>query len=292
MREYAIFQVFSEKAARVPYSPQVSDDVFLRIAKLAFEWGMSRRPPERAGSMIQIKAELPNTNLERILEILRNASWNPVYGDAPQDSEDGYAIRISRQYDQEDLDAADFLYVETVWGEWPVAGFVKRNGDRWVGNVDRVGIHSGLGWAQQIGYIDGAYNYFVSDFVKTRMVDEGLQGVRFHPLEWDDPSKAQGQFWEIDASASMPPCGLPVVNAGGILFYQEDGYSPVELRFQAVDVDMLGPFDVAWCREQIGNLTKDNWGRHVLVVSQKFRRAFIKLGLANLVLFYPVRLAR
>lgn len=290
MKEFAIFQVLRRTPTPVPYTPQVVDETFLRLAKTAFEGGISRKPPERTGSMIQIKALLPNRALEQVLELLQSEGWNPVFGHVSHDTDGRFPVRVAREYDEDDLNAAEILHVGSVWGEWPITGFVRRNGDRWVGDVDRVGIHSGLKWEQQIGYVDGAYNYFVNDSVREGMLRGGLRGLRFHPLEWNIPSRAQGKFWEVDSTALMPPCNLPVVDMDGTKFYEENGHSPVELQFPADDVHEIGAFDLAWCREEIGDLEKSNWGRHVLVVSKRFRSVMKDLGVGDLITFYPVRL--
>jgi hypothetical protein len=292
MKEYALIQILRKKEVRIPYVPQVGGDVFVKLAQVAFDGGICGSPPaktERKG-LILINALLPNSAFDRVVELLRIAGWHPEYRCVRSDCDDRYQIRRVREYDVEDLDSAELLYVGLLWGDWPIAEFVSRNGQRWVGDVNKVGNFTGLGWKQPIGYVNGSLNHFVNDWVREEMEKARLRGLRFHPLEWNEPEKARARFWELDTDFRMPECLLPVADIGGYIYYDGDGYEPVELRYSRREVAAMGEFDLAWTREEIGDFGKPNWGRHLLVVSQAFRKTISTFEFAAQVTFYPVRL--
>lgn len=275
--------------------PEIEDPTILRLlAKMAYEGGLTPKSetPDTMKNHIVINTLRSNPALPSLYAELQKLGWSITEDISPGSmaanvANKKYYVRIVRMYDEADLYSCKFLYWRG-WGGGSIAGYVGRNGARWIADVDYIGRDTGLGWDQRIGDMGAGYSYFVNEEVKDGLMSAGLKGLFFHPLEWNDPSRAQRNFWELDSQFRMPTCLLPVVDLGPS-FYCEGAYEPVELRFNKEEVAQMGEFDAAWCREEVGRQDEYS-GKHVLVVSQRFRQVITSLGLAELVDYVPVRL--
>lgn len=258
------------------YIPQLPDPAFSELLAFARNLGIDDSRGN-SPSLISIRTPPDNPSLKEFFARLRQLGWEARDTFVSPTQEAGqFKYRISRTYDQYDLDAAEFLYLIN----WPhLTDFAGRDGERWIGDVDYVGADSGQGWEQQIGTI-GMQSFFVNPAIKHRMIEFGLIGLKFHELSWNKPSASKAQYWELDTEFFMPPCLLPVVNMDGPLNYEEGAYFPVELKFHRSDLVNMPTFDVAWTQETVGDLRREDRGRHWLVVSQKFRRFFLSANLA------------
>ena len=132
----------------------------------------------------------------------------------------------------------------------------------------------------------GGNNVFVNDEIRVSLQAANFRGLIFHPLEWDKPRLAKEKFWELDSTVCLPPCLLPTVQTvtttmldGSQQFatsYDDGPYRPLELVFRRSEVQVLGEFDIAHTREDL-LWTRSDVGKHMLVVSQKFRQTLKEL---------------
>ena len=232
-----------------------------------------------------------NSNLPYLFKKLEGLGWTAYYGYVPPHLKTThFQVRTVVTYDEADINAAELLRIGQ-WGEWPICGFERRNGQRWVGLSQGVGEDTGAGWDQTHGYVDGWGNYFVHPKVRDHFEKAELQLI-YHPLEWDKPKAAKGAFWELDAPPphTMPSCLTSISqDEAGMRFFEDDGNDPPELRFRRAEVMAMGSFDAAWTKEEIGVPGEPREGGHHLIVSQRFRRACLDYGLDHLD-FIPVRL--
>lgn len=230
---------------------------------------------------LSIRTPAENPALDGFFTRLRELGWEASHRFLPAEEMRGrFRYRIARVYSEADLDAAELLYLM----HWPIlTGCGGRDGECWIGEVEYVGDdwcgeHYRMGWRQAFGSV-GAQNFFVNTELKDRMISAGLRGLVFHPLAWDRPEEAQGDYWEIDSAFRMPPCLLPLVNRDGPLDYEEERpHTPVELLYRRAEVSAMGDFDVAWPREEVGYVERRDCGHRVLVVTQKVRRFLQSVG--------------
>lgn len=226
-----------------------------------------------------------------LLKELEGLGWRAYHGYVPPELKPThFQIRTIVTYEAGEIDAAPFVRLQDRWAEWHITGFVRRNGKRWVGHADEeVGHLTQQGWQQTHGVVDGWHNYFVHPKVRAHFEKAGLK-LNYHPLEWDKPEEAKGKFWEIDTSHTMPPCLTKIISwEDGTRVYEDEGCEPVELQYRRDEVAAMGDFDAAWTREEIGKPGDPRDGGHLLVVSQRFRRACLDFPLEH-VSFVPVRL--
>jgi len=284
-------------------------DIFLHIKRYSSEWGPVITDKAQCDQLLQqaldlglsksgqgsnhlptdLKAPANHPGWHEFFARLQHLGWAPHYGYVPADLKaTHFQVRTVVTYDHAEINAAELLRIGQ-WGEWPICGFERRNGRRWVGLIEGVGEETGQGWEQTHGYVDGWGNYFVHPMVRAHFEKTGLQLI-YHPLEWDDPKAAQGTFWEIDTPHTMPGCLTPMSqDEMGMRFFEDAGCEPAELRYRRDEVEVQSGFDAAWTREEIGVPGDPREGGHHLVVSQRFRRACLDYGL-NHVEFVPLRL--
>lgn len=277
---------FEEPATEGTYIPLIAEPGFSEVLAFAKAQGICNLPLEPT-SYFPVSAHPDDPRLQLFFDLLKRHGWNVTHRFVPRASRaNQFGYWIARSYDEADLDGAELLYLMN-WRH--LTDFAGRDGERWIGDAEYVGADTDLGWEQQMGTI-GQQSFFVNSQVKQQMTDGDIRGLKFHSLRWNRPNDAKGEFWELDSDFEMPSCLLPVVNMDGPLAYEEDRpYSPVELQFRRSEVDAMGQFDIAWTREEIGDMRRQDWGRHWLVVSQKFRQFFrsinlpINYGIARLV---------
>jgi hypothetical protein len=292
MKALAYFSIMRQtrSAIALRMNPHLPDELYFQANVVAFEAGLTEDRPSLTSSCFAVRSPSAHPSLSSLLEVIRRGGWLEVYDNFVSLTPNQYRIRLVRHYDGSDLDHCEFLYLAPTWGEWPLTSFCGRKGERWIGDVRRVGFHSKQGWAQPIGYIDGLRNYFVSQKILDDLIKARVVGLCVHELLWDKPELARGKFWEIDSHIVMPPCLLPVSEIDETRFYAEGAYEPPELAFLGKDVYKLGTFDIARCAENLAQPRKPNRGSTVFVVSQRFRQTLKKLGLLPDVRMYPVRL--
>lgn len=239
---------------------------------------------------LAIRCAPDHPGLPRLFDELQKLGWTPYHGYVPPELKaTHFQVRTIVTYEAGEIDAAPFVRLQDRWAEWHITGFVRRNGKRWVAFSHGVGEDTGQGWDQTHGVVDGWHNYFVHPKVRAHYEKAGLQ-LNYHPLEWDKPEEAKGEFWEIDTPHVMPPCLNHIAqDESGMRFYEDEGREPAELKFRREEVAVMGDFDAAWTREEIGKPGDPRDGGHLLVVSQRFRRACLDFPLEH-VSFVPVRL--
>lgn len=277
-----IFSIIELTEPRQHWGPLLPTSKFVEIFQFSLDMGITpntNRPPR---IIFTINCTPNHHALPKLFEMLRELGWRPYYGYVQADTPGLFGVRVVREYEPAELAAAELLYLAPKWGSLTLTGCAGRQGDRWIGQAWLVDESEDEehGWEAEAASIDGRYNYFVNGRLRSALEIEQLQGLRFHPLLWDEPERARADFWEIDTPFRMPPCLLPVVPADGDVKYEEGGYEPVELRFRREAVGAMGPFDLAWCREKVGKVGSPNHCGSVLVVSQRFREVCERLGIA------------
>ena len=288
MKVLVNFMIFPGKLPDNPYvtQPYVGEmDIYGRIHDVAKRnWNQYIHPPGHPDSTINIRCDVDDPGLTRVLSLLRAAAWEPYYGRWMPDSlrTTHFQVSLVREYKDEDFKRADYLWLNE-WGEDTIAAIIGRRGDRWIGRAKDACWHVRLSRG-------GGNKAFVNDELRASFQAAKLKGLTFHPLEWDQPRLAKGKFWEIDSKVIMPPCLLPTVRSvtANMLdgsqqfgtFYDDGPYRPLELVFRRSEVESLGKFDIAHTREDL-LWTRPDVGKHMLVVSQRFRRTLQELGVED-----------
>lgn len=267
------------------YGPIVNDLEFESLKEFAVSEGLARNVTY--GGFCTVDCALTHPALPELFSRLKNFGWLPYPGYVPIELRDShFSIRIIRNWDPRDLDAAPLLRMSD-WGEFEGSmGFKDRRGERWVAWSSGIGERL-RGWDEPCRYVDGHNNFFAHQSVVDCFKQKALVGICFFPIIWADPENAKGTYWEISSMYSMPDCLIPVVQKDGLVDYEEGPFDPPELTWRTTDVERMVPFDVAWTKEIIGR-DIPNYGRHYLIVSQRFRSACQDLSLP--VRFEPVRL--
>lgn len=278
------------KRYRSQWGPVILDkDLGDALLQKAADMGLSTPSPGKLPTDLRAPANHPGWPI--VFGELEKLGWSPYHGYVPPELKaTHYQIRTLVEYDKAYMDTAPLLYLPAHWALWPLTSFVRRNGKRWVGHSRAgVGKYTKQGWGQTHGSVDGMYNYFVHPKVRAHFDKAGLR-LHYHPLEWDEPQRAKGEFWEIDTEHVMPPCLNPIISwEDGTRVYEDAGCEPEELRFRRGEVAEMGDFDAAWTREDIGNPNDPRDGGRRLVVTQRFRQVCQDYKLKS-VSFFPVRL--
>lgn len=283
MEKLARFMIYPNERS---FGPFVSDPAeYQQLLKLASDLGVAY-----PGEANQIRCALDHPGLPVILKRLEELGWTAFFGDTPPElRKTHFRVRTLVTYTRADIGSADCLRLLDSWGGTQITDCVARRNGRWVGRVAAMSDNPDEGWERTHGTVWQWHNYFVSSATREHFERLGLRLV-YHPLEWDEPEKAQGEFWEIDSPLVMPECLTPMESQpDGYRYYQDAGCEPAELRFRRDEVALMGDFDAAWTREEVGKPGNMNDGGHLLVVSQRFRRACEEIGLEN-THFTPARL--
>lgn len=282
MKEEIRFSIYREIRPKIrPYGPELSDPDYNEVAKLAVELGLVTRPPFPGSVSFRIVSDTTCKSLNLLLEKLDSFGWKATKKHLPRGERELFPLRIDRHYSNDDIEEAEFLYLNSFGNA--CAGRPTKNG--WLGISDKV-----ESWDRPLISF-GLFTYFVAAYVKSALEIASLVGLGFTKLDWDDASKVKQEYWEIRSGQEMPDSLLTVVDAGdGLTYYFEEGFSIPELAFERSDVQKMGEFDVAFCREEVGNPKKEDMGKHMLIVSQEFRDVFKRLLIADQVNFLPVRL--
>lgn len=284
--------------------------IFLHVERFPCEWGPVVTDKSACDGLLQMAVDLglaeyrtgqthlstdlrgaaDNPGWQSLFAALQVLGWSPFFGYVPEHLKTThFQVRTIVTYEEAEIEAADLLCL-SAWADWHITSFARRNGNRWVGHAGAdVGHLTGSGWAQTHGSVDGWRNYFIHPTVRAHFEKTDLQ-LTYHPLEWDKPELAQGDFWEIDTPYTMPSCLTPISqDEAGLRFYDDAGCEPSELRFRRDEVAAMGDFDAAWTKEEVGKPNDLRDGGHHLIVSQRFRRSCLDYPLEH-VSFVPVRL--
>lgn len=277
-----------ERQWRAGLEPPAFLEVFDLAQRLGVWRGNKHIPREKQRS-ITVRGQTGDPAVAEVMEKLRKLGLEPYRGYVPERLKwTHYALRTVVTYDEADIADAELLLLQG-WGEWPLASLHGRRDGRWVAEAEGFGQHTALGWRETHGMVDGHHNHFVNSDVRAFFEKAGVD-VQYHPLLWSRPELAKAEYWEMDTRHRMPPCLVPAVSdEEGMRFYDDGGCEPAELKFHRDKVKAMGPFDAAWNCEELGVPGDPRDGGHVLVVSQRFRKACEGCGLRH-VSFVPVRL--
>lgn len=167
------------------YIPTVSEPAFSALRAFAKEIGIYNTPYD-TGAFFSICVPPEDPRLTQWFQRLDALGWTAAHQWVPAEMRSTtFGYRISRSYDESDLDAAELLYIMN-WRH--LTHFAGRDGDRWIGDVEYLGADTEEGWAQQIGTIGHQY-FFVNSSVRREMIETGIRGLNFHSLRWNRPNR-------------------------------------------------------------------------------------------------------
>ena len=185
------------------------------------------------------------------------------------------------------------------WGPWRdiIAnwyGYREGGGDDhgWIAKADKRLQKK----AMEIGHFDCFEGLLLGPRLHELLMQSGLAGLDFIPVQYDHPERATRQLWQFGHKVVLPGCLLPRQGVHGLdylegdqtgAYWDEGGYEPQELRFHRREVEALGEFDVARTKEKIG--INSGHYRAEVIVSQRFREVLEKAGIKTID-YVPVRL--
>lgn len=257
------------------YVPEVGHDL---AEELFAVYPEGRHGPEGSESgYYDFFLPTDDPRLQRFLDTLKRHGVTPINVFEPRSPSPKYSLRLSRLYDQSDLDAADFLtpnpepYFDagrTAEGLLLLVIEDVRDGIETTADIAAAG---GMGTA-------------VSDRLRRRIEQEQFVGVQFRETALDEPldEPLPTPYWELVSDIALPPLSKRnhLYNEVDQHFdgdyskwwYVREGtqipdalYFPPELHYDAADLEPVRPFDVAQTQERIGGGQERD-----LVVSQRF----------------------
>jgi hypothetical protein len=245
--------------------------------------------PREERASFSIIGDAKSAAIGQIEAMLQSWEWYPYLRLLPRAKyADHYDFRITREWEEEDLQAAELLRVTRFGPVGPL--FLNDPSNVRRGSVESV-TEFGPGWLADYGRLD-PNRFGLSGRVKGDF--QNLRGIMFHEVFWDRPEAVESEFWEFTSNVVMPPCLLDIVaeDMSGGLFYDEPGYRTEQLQYSRAAVSKLPPFDVAFSREVTGDPKKFWTQRRELIVSQEFRRRIMALEQSEemMALFEPVKL--
>lgn len=267
------------------FDDDVGEECFAELAKLSPE---SMHPGEVYPFLLQTSADDPL--VPRVLEVLQAHGMklppNPTLAGSP-----GFiALTYQREFEAADCAGADYLQITGSGATVLVRGLMlKRTGVGAAGTPPAPGGTYLIDTAEldRRRAVAARDQVVVLDEVKGLFERESFQGLEFRrgePVSDPEGYCADGTFpiWELHTEVTLPPlspeCALLEFahpeNPGQLCRVVSDGlFAPPQLRYRAVDMRAIEPFDVARTRDGL------NWGRcdHPLVVSQRFYQFCRKL---------------
>ena len=279
------------------FGPELSESHYLEFWDFVDSAGISVKSPyaTRETSQFTTVSCLPNQpQLQQALQILEHRGWLPISGSVPPSlRRSHFTLRIARQWDAADLDAASLLRF-CGWGsiKGNFAGFVAYRNEACVAAVV-LSPEIQNSWDEPFGSIDGKHDFVAHNRIKA-FLEGRLKHLHFEPLKWNRPEAMQADFWCLSSDIVMPPCQTPIILTDGELWYEEGGFSPPQLAFERAAVDAMGEFDAAWTQEITGETAENrpNFRGRTLIVSQRFREVTRELITREdqYIAFEPVRL--
>ena len=257
------------------HGPVLKDNEYSDLVNLASRLGIVRGEVYEEGDFFLIRCRTEHPGIQEVFEFLKGVGWFPCYGYLSGGSPDHFSVRTVRSYESNELD--EFEYFSSIcfhnifWVEsengleeqgWSASGIdLDENYDHRVASL-------------------GLYNYFVRDDFKAKLEEARLTGLEFRPLRWSVTNEDTKEVYlEIQTRNIMPPCLLSVVWMDDRFQFEENGHDPAELRYSRADLEKIEPFDVAWSAEELGNPEKPNWGRRIMIFSQRFRQVALEAGI-------------
>ena len=278
------------------YVPTLAADQFAILYRYLDEVGLlfnKKRPIEKAYSA-KILTHPDDPRLAPVLEMLAKWGWHASPKFLTSDLiGTHFELKIKRTWEEADLDAAPLLRLYVMSNtEGPTIGYSSHRDGIGIGSISQT--EACESWGHLFGYASG-YKHFVAA-ERIRPAFEGLRGLEWRPVVWDEAEKAMVTFYEISSTLTMPPCLTPLVAypISGDLWYDEPGYHPPELAYDRTAVEAMGEFDIAWTREATGMVDprfEMSFGPS-LIVSQRFRQQLHPLSQMDgyNITYHPVRL--
>ena len=193
---------------------------------------------------------------------------------------------LRREYTKADLDKAPLL---ALFGTRWIAKMAPRED---FGPLQIIG-NKLLIDPKPFGRIDPYVVRGMNSWLVEELRKRDVKGFTVRDIEILRRKPEHQSIWEPWSTVTMPTCRLPLVNAWGELFkeqgrgcfYECGPFQPEEKVFLRSEVEALGEFDIAVCRELVGNGKGDSY--HPIVVSQRFRKIMTDLKVPG-VAYAPV----
>lgn len=249
---------------------------FYALQEIAFNLGLVRQKesiPEDMRWGIHALGEFPSPEFDEFVDALAKLGIRPRFGSARDVPEGFFHVDLKNIYSEEDLDAAEYLYIqyfsETTLeaegcedGVWRVA----------TGSFHEEEPH------EHAQIISGGIP-LVGSKLKEKLEREQFLALELPEVKWVPENLRPTQLWQVHSSVTMPPCKTRVVDDGGVAFFKEEnGARNARIEFDKEAVAALGKFDIAIIREKLGNTSPcvtHYADTPKYIISQRLRRFFL-----------------
>ena len=132
-----------------------------------------------------------------------------------------------------------------------------------------------------VGGLGDGRAIFCKTVIREAMETEGFLGLAFKPVRYSGKSHPAPErtLWQLFSSIQMPPVLNPLMDANNMPFAEQSTsclvaelFAPPVLRFDAKEMERLGPFDMAITSEHFNRISSPDVGVPWLVVSQRLKR--------------------
>lgn len=249
---------------------------FYALQEIAFNLGLVRQIesiPEDMTWGIYALGEFPSPEFDEFVEALAKLGIRPQFGSAQDVPEGFFFVGLENIYSEEDLDVADFLYIQSFSETW-LSGDGCEDGVWFIKTTsfDEAEPHE---YAQ----IWGGGIPLVGPRLKEKLEREHFLALELPEVKWVPEGTRPAELWQLHSSVTMPPCKSRVVDDGGVAFFKEEnGAKNARIEFNKEAVAALGKFDIAMIREKLGN-TSPCFTHYAdtpkYIISQRLRRFFL-----------------
>ena len=235
----------------------------------------------RDGACIGVGAPKTARVVEEAIAFLRQHGREPYlqkYPSCPYEHPTLYPVGGKRRFEPKDVDEAEYLIL--------VPQKVITT-DATKDNEGNLSIKRSKVNRQLIGKAFPSMAPVCKDFLKTEMESEGFNGLAFRSVNLPGTKALVEPVWAMSADREMPALLNRIVNDDGTDYepnenrgcHVDDFYFPSLLRFPAVHVRAMEPFDAAITKER----EHHKWHSHFtpeivkrfepfLIVSRRFRK--------------------
>lgn len=253
-----------------------SIEAFDSLQEVAFELGLigeKRRVSDNKICGFNALGEFPSSAFDEFVGALAKLGFQPRFGSAQDVPEGFFFVDLENIYSEEDLDAAEYLYI-TSFCETTLEAEGCEDG---VWRVYSVSFHEEEQENHdhtQVGAIP-----LVGPKLKEKLEREHFLALELPEVKWFPDGTRPADLWQMHSSLTMPPCMTKIVDDGGVAFFKEDnGAKNARIEFDKDAVAALGGFDIAMIREKLGNINPiythfaDN---PKYIISQRLRKFFL-----------------
>ena len=194
-------------------------NAFNALGEAALTLGLVRKKAEISDdntSVFNAFGEFPSPKFDEFVEALAKLGIRPQFGSKRDVPEGFFHVDLKNIYSEEDLDAAEYLYIryfsETTLeaegcedGVWRVAA----------GSFHEEEPH------EHAQIISGGIP-LVGSKLKEKLEREQFLALELPEVKWVPENMRPTQLWQVHSSVTMPPCTTRVVDDGGVAFFKEE----------------------------------------------------------------------